>query len=464
MQIFGILQPSALPRVQDVRLDTGALVFTAAIGIVSGLLFGLAPALQLSRPDLADMLHDGGRANTTGTSRRALRKGLVVTQLTLSVILVAGAVLLTRSLIQLNRLDTGFDPSGVLTAQLQLPVRDYPRPETVVAFYRALTDRLQQIPGVEHAGAVRILPLTRTIGDWSITIEGRPFSARENPNGDFQVVTPGYFRAMGIRLIRGRLLEPEDREDSAMVVVINETMAERYWPGEDAIDKKFHLGTANQPWLTIVGIVGNVRHNAILEEPRAEMYLAHAQWPRETGSATRAMGVAVKTRTDPLAFVQSVRAAVRELDPNLPISDVRTMERIAANALSAQRFITVLLGSFAGLALALAAIGIYGTLSLLVTERAREIGIRVALGAPRPAIIRMVLSEGLAVSAVGLTLGLIGAASLAGVLRNLLYGVTTLDPVTFASTPAVLGIVALASCLIPALRAAALDPLETLRR
>ena len=265
-----ILQPSTLPRVEAVQLDAGVLAFTAALGIIAGLVFGLAPAIQLSRPNLASVLHDGGRSGTASRARRAVRKAIVVFQMALSVVLVLGAGLLTRSLIELNRVDVGFDASNVLTAQIQLPARDYAQPAPVIAFYRTLAERLEQVPGVRSAGAIRILPLTRTIGTWSITLESRPFSPAENPNGNFQWVTPGYFSAMGLKLVRGRFPANADREDAPMVVVINETMAARYWPGEDALGKRFHLGTRNQPWLTIVGIVGSVRHNAIVEEPRAE--------------------------------------------------------------------------------------------------------------------------------------------------------------------------------------------------
>ncbi|HXW08705.1 MAG TPA: ABC transporter permease [Vicinamibacterales bacterium] len=464
IRIASILQPSSLPRVEGVQLDGIVLAFTAGLGIVAGLVFGLAPAVHLSRPDLASILHDGGRSGTASRTRRAVRKALVVAQMALSVVLVLGAGLLTRSLIELNRVDVGFDASHVLTAQIQLPPRDYPRPDAVIAFYRNLAERLEGIPGVSSAGAIRILPLTRTIGDWSITLEGRPYSPAENPNGDFQWVTPGYFTAMGLRLVRGRFPTNADREDAPMVVVINETMAARYWPGEDALGRRFHLGTKDQPWLTIVGIVADVRHNAIVEEPRAEMYLPHAQVSRETGGIPRAMAIVARTESNPLAMVDAVRRTIRTLDPNLPISDIRTMEQVMARALSEQRFMAVLLGAFATLALVLAAVGVYGTISLLVTERTREIGIRMALGAGREAILRMVLSEAVVLAAAGLAIGLAGGAALTRSLDNLLYGIAAHDPLTFAVIPVVLITVALIASFHPARRAARLDPIATLRR
>ena len=464
MQAATVVRPSMLPRVEGVHLDATMLAFTAVLGVVAGLVFGLAPAIHLSRPDLTSVLHDGGRSGTASRSRRAARKALVVVQMALSVVLVLGAGLLTRSLIELSRVDVGFDAANILTAQIQLPARDYARPEPVIGFYRNLAERLEQIPGVRSAGAIRILPLTRTIGDWSITLESRPFSPAENPNGDFQWVTPGYFTAMGLRLVRGRFPTSADREDAPMVVVINETMAARYWPGEDAIGKRFHLGTKDQEWLTIIGIVANVRHNAIVEEPRAEMYLSHAQVNRETGGTPRAMAIVVKTDSNPLAMVDAVRSTVRVMDPSLPISEIQTMEQVTARALSEQRFMAVLLGAFATLALVLAAVGIYGTISLLVTERAQEIGIRMALGAGRAAILRMVLSEAMLLAAAGLGIGLAAGAALTRSLDKLLYGVAAHDPVTFAVMPVVLIAVALIAALYPARRAAGLDPIATLRR
>ena len=459
-----LLQASSLPRAEGVQLDGTVLAFTAILGIVAGLVFGLVPAVQLSRPDLTSILHDGGRSGTPSRARRTVRKALVVAQMALSVVLVLGAGLLTRTLIELTRVDVGFDAANVLTAQIQLPARDYARPEAVIAFYRALAERLEEVPGVRSAGAIRILPLTRTIGDWSIMLEGRPYSPAENPNGDFQWVTPGYFSAMGLRLVRGRFPTNADREDAQMVVVVNETMAARYWPGEDAIAKRFHLGTKDQPWLTIVGIVGNVRHNAIVEEPRAEMYLPHAQVNRETGGIPRGMAIVVKTDSNPLGMVDAVRRTIRNLDANLPVSEIRTMEQVTVRALSERRFMAVLLGVFATLALVLAAVGIYGTISLLVTERTQEIGIRMALGAGREMILRMVLSEAILLAAAGLAIGLAGGAALTRSLGNLLYGVTPHDPLTFTGVPILLLFVALIASLHPARRAAGLDPIATLRR
>ena len=463
LQIVITLRPANLPRIDETTLDGTVLGFTAVLAVVTGIVFGLLPALQLSRPDVTGVLKDGGRSGTAGRSRQLTRRVLVVLQLASSVVLALAAGLLIRSLIELNRIDLGFNPENVLTAQVQVPATDYPQPADVVRFHREATERIVQIPGVRAAGSARVLPLARQIGDWSIKIEGRPYVAEENPNGDFQAVTPGYFQAMSLKLIRGRFLTGADREGTQPVVVINETMAARYWPGEDAIGRQFHMGTDDKPWLTIVGIAGDVRHNAVVEEGRAEMYVAHAQLPEHIGGAPRGMTLVVKTVGNPTAIAGQVREAIRGIDRNLPVSDIRTMEDVTASALSQQRFVTFLLALFAGTALTLAAIGIYGTISLLVSERTQEMGIRLALGADRPMILRLVLGQGLMLTAIGLSAGLAGAVILTRTLSGLVYGVGTLDPVTFVAVPVLLAMIALLACVIPARRAAAVDPITTLR-
>ena len=277
---------------------------------------------------------------------------------------------------------------------------------------------------------------------------------------------------MGLTLVRGRFLSDADREDTMPAAVINETMAARYWPNEDAVGRQFMMGTDDKPWLTIVGIVATVRHNAVVEEPRNEMYVAHAQLPAHIGSAPRGMSLVVRTDpstssgqgANPLALAGQVRDAVRSIDRNLPVSDIRTMEEVTAMALSQPRFVTFLLALFAATALTLAAIGIYGTISLLVAERTQEMGIRLALGANRPAILRLVLGQGMLLTAIGLAIGVAGASILMRTLSGLIYGVGTLDPLTFVAVPALLCAVALLACFLPARRAASVDPITTLRQ
>jgi putative ABC transport system permease protein len=465
MQVLTTLRPAGLPRVEDAGIDATAMAFTGGLAVVTGVLFGLVPALQLARQGIHASLNEGGRGAPSHV-RLAVRRGLVILQLSFSVVLVVGAGLLVRSLIELYRIDLGFNPRGVLTAQLQLPSTDYPTAQGVVDFYRQLTERLDSLTGVSAAGAARILPLARTIGDWSITIEGRPYVRAENPNGDFQAVTPGYFRTMGTTLIRGRFLTAADREDAPPVVIINDTMAARYWPGEDAMGKRFRMGGSGStlPFMTIVGIVRTSRHNAVVEEPRAEMYLPHAQLPISVGAPGRALAVVVKTDADPLALASALRETVRSLDPNLPLAEIQTMEQVTARALAGPRFAAVLLGLFAALALTLAAVGTYATISLLVSQRAYEIGIRMALGAERRTILRWILGEGLTLAGLGVAIGVVGAVFLTRILGTLLYGVGTRDPLTFLLVPALLATVAIVASLNPARRAASVDPVRTLRQ
>jgi predicted permease len=463
LQIVVALRPANLPRIDETALDGTVLAFTALLAVISGMLFGLLPALQLSKPDVTGILKDGGRG-TAGSSRQTARRALVVLQLASSVVLALAAGLLIRSLIELNSIDLGFNTSNVLTAQVQVPATDYPEAADVVRFHRQVTERVGQIPGVRAAGSARVLPLARNIGDWSIKIEGRPFVPEENPNGDYQAVTPGYFEALQLKLLRGRFLSDADREGTMPVVVINETMANRYWPGEDAVGRKFHMGTDDKPWLTIVGIVADVHHNAVVEEGRAEFYVAHAQLPEHIGGAPRGMTLAIKTEGNPIAVAGAVREAVRAIDRNLPVSNIRTMDAVAESALAQPRFVTFLLALFAATALALASIGIYGTISLLVSERTQELGIRLALGADRPTILKLVLGQGLVLIAIGLTAGVAGAVVLTRALAGLIYGIHVLDPITFVAVPLLLGVIGVLACLIPAHRAALVDPITTLRQ
>jgi putative ABC transport system permease protein len=463
-QLLVAVRPAGIPRVELVTIDIAVLGFSLLLALITGIAFGLAPAMELSRPDLNRGLKEGGRTGSVGGARQRFRDSLVVAQMAMSVVLLIGAMLLTRSFIELRRIDLGFRPDSALSVRIALPSLAYPDPASITGFYRTLRQRLAQAPGVISVGATRLLPLTGTIGDWSITLEGRVRVPEENPNGDWQVVTPGYFESMGMRLVRGRVITDNDHENAPVAAVINETMANRYWPNEDVIGKRYHLGTNSRPWITVVGIVGQVRHNAVTETPRAEMYIPHAQWPVATGGGVRpAMTFVIRTSGDPLAALPHVREAVRSLDPNLPVADIRTLERVTDDSLARPRFTTFLLGLFAALALTLATIGIYGVISLLVTRRRQEIGIRMALGAAPLAIVRMVLRRGALLAALGVGVGLVSAALLSRIVASMLYGITPFDPITFATIPVVLLIVAMVASLIPAGRAATVDPVVALR-
>jgi len=458
------IHPSGIPRIEQLGLDTSVLAFTLVVSIATGIVFGIAPAIELSRGDLNTPLKESGWTGTMGRRSQRFRDSLAVTQMAFSVVLLIGALLLMRSFIELRRIDLGFDPSRALTVRVTMPLTTYAKDADAIRVIRALRRQLAELPGVQAVGATRLLPLTGTIGNWSITLEGRPKSPGENPNGDWQVVTPGYFESMRMKLSRGRFLTDSDDEHAPVAALVNETMAARYWPGEDPIGKRFRIGGPTVPWITIVGIVGPVRHNSLTENERAEMYVPHAQWGAAGASTRRAMTFVIRTANDPLSVLPHVRDAVRTVDPNLPLSEVRALSSIAADALSQTRFTTALLAVFAGLALTLATIGIYGLMSLLIVRRRREIGIRMALGARSGEVLTMVVTRGMTLAALGVAIGLLAASALTRVLQNLLFGVTRFDPLTFAAVPSVLTCAALLACLIPAGRAARLNPISALRQ
>jgi putative ABC transport system permease protein len=462
LRVLQSAQPAGIPRIDQIGIDVGVFGFTLVLTVITGLVFGLAPALELSRPDLTGSIKDGGRTGSSGVGRQRFRDGLAVAQMAFSVVLLVGAMLLIRSFVQLRGVDLGFEHAQALTARVALPAATYPNDTAVIAFHRTLRQRFAELPGVTMVGATRLLPLTGTIGDWTITVEGRATAPTENPNGDWQVVTPGYFEAMGMKIREGRGIAESDHERAPIVAVVNETMAKKYWP-DGAIGKRFHIGTLNQPWITIVGVIGQVRHNAVTETPRAEMYVPHAQWGAAGASASRGLTYVVRTTGNPLGVLGYVRQTVRSLDPNLPIADVQTLDTVMANSLAQARFTTTLLGLFAALALTLASIGIYGVIALLVSRRRQEIGIRIALGAKPRSILAMVVRRGMALAAAGVALGLAGALALGSVLNSMLFGVTRFDPLTFAAVPALLGAVALVACAIPAGRAANVSPMVALR-
>lgn len=461
---FVLVSASTLPRAGSVSVDPFVISIAAGLTLLSGLAFGVLPALRSSRPDLVAALNGSGRSDTMTRRRHAFRRALVIGQLAGSVVLLVTAGLLIRSLVEMSNVELGFDDRRVLVADLQLPATDYPEPSDVVRFYREITERLGTASGVEAAGAVRVLPLSRTIGDWSITIEGRPIDPNENPNADFQAVTPGYFAAMRLSLARGRTLTAADREGAPIVAVVNEVMASRHWPGEDAVGKRFRLGTADQPWVTIVGIVRQVRHNAVIEDPRAEMYLAHAQLPDEIGSTPRGMALVIRTAGDPRSMAGALREIVSAMDRQLPIGTIRTMDAVTGNALAGPRFTAVVLAIFAAIALVIAAVGVYATIALLVSERAPEMGIRLALGATPGRIFRMVVGQGMGLGIAGLAIGIAGAVLAGRAVGGLLYGVRSLDPLTFVLVPLALALVTLAACAGPARRATKVDPIVTLGR
>jgi predicted permease len=456
--------PANIPRVAGVGLDMRVLAFTALIALATSVIFSLAPALRALRVDLTDSLKDGAQGASSGGARQRFRNVLVVAETALAVMLLVGAGLMLRSLWSLQNVELGLDPANVLTMRVSLPQTSYETPEQVVGFYQRLVDRVRTLPGVRSAGAARVLPLASTVGDFGLTIEHYVPTPGTNAKGDWQIATDGFVESLGERIVSGRSIQPSDTTDGMLVGLINEEMARRYWAGVDPIGRRFRIGMSPQrPWVTVVGVVADVKHNGITGVVKEKFYIPHTQWHRSVGFPVRAMSLVVKTSGDPLALASAVRQEVRALDPSLPVSDVRAMSDVVNAALSTPRFTGVLLGVFAALALALSAVGIYGVLSFVVSRRTREIGIRLAIGAGRGQVLGMVLRNGLLLSFTGIALGVVAAAAASRLMATLLHGVTPGDPATFISAALGLSVVAFLASLAPALRATRVDPVIALR-
>jgi putative ABC transport system permease protein len=457
--------PADIPRVGAVALDLRVLGFTAVVALLTSVLFSLAPALRSLKVDLNDSLKDGGQGGSGGVGRQRFRNALVVVQMALAVLLLVGAGLMLRSLWSLQRIPIGFDPANVLTMRVSLPTTSYPSPEQVAGFYERLVDRVRQLPGVRVAGAARLLPLGSTIGDFGLRVEGYVPTPGTSAKGDWQIVTDGYLEAMGERVIRGRTITAKDTADSQLVMLVNEELARRYFAGRDAVGGRLKIGGGdpNRPWITVVGIVADVRHNGVTEPIKEKFYVPHRQWNAATGFPIRSMALVVKTSIDPLTLVGPIRQEIRTLDANLPVSNIQAMSDVVGANFSSPRFTGFLLVTFATIALALSAIGVYGVLAYLVSRRTREIGIRLAIGAGRAQVLRLVLGSGLVLALAGIGLGLVLALVAGRSMQTLLYGVSAADPLTFVSVAVMLALVALAASLVPAWRATRVNPVVALK-
>jgi putative ABC transport system permease protein len=449
--------PGDIPRLDEIRLDWRVLGFTLGATLLTTLLTGLAPALQSSRPHLASALKEGGQKGATGQGSR-VRGALVVAEVALALMLVAGAGLMIRSFLALQKVDPGFDPEHILTLRVALPRAGYREDAQARTFFAEAERRIKELPGVVAVGSTTKPALTgyRWTGD--MTIEGRAPEdyVREVRHKE---ITPDYFRAMGLPLLAGRFFAESDNDKGQPVIIVNAALARRYFPGEDPVGKrlKFTKPEEQGTWQTIIGVVGDEKQDSLRAEVRPEIYQSHLQ------SAQNEMTLVVRAAGDPRALVGAVREQIRALDRGLPVDDIKTMREVISESLARERFITLLLVGFAALALALAAVGIYGVMSYAVTQRTHEIGIRMALGAQSRHILRQVVGRGMAPALAGVAVGLAGAFALTRLMAALLFGVSASDPLTFGLIAALLLGVALIACLIPARRAVRIDPMVALR-
>jgi predicted permease len=434
------------------------LFFTAGAAIAAGLLFGIAPAWQMSRLDRYEALREGGRSGTAGLARQRMRAGLVMGEVAIALVLLAGAGLFLRSLASIENVHPGFEPEGVITGSIALPRAGYSEDARQVAFYRAVLDGLAKIPGVTNVAAALPVPFSNDGGSASFQIEGRPSPAGDpGPHGDIAQVSPGYFGALKIPLRRGRVFSDHDVAGTQAVALVDETLAKQYWPNEDAIGRHIRNGSKS-PWATIVGVVEHVKNSDLAGDQIKGRYY-YPMFQRPSANAT----VVVRTQGDPGAASGAIRAAVSAVDPTEPISQLRSLSSMVNASLAPRRFVVSMLAIFAALALLMAIIGLYGVTSYSVAQRTQEIGIRMALGARRGEILGMVIRQGMWLTGGGVLLGLAAALALSQLLRSQLFQVSPFDPLTFGLTAVVLIAAELAACSIPAQRATRVDPMEALR-
>lgn len=455
------LSPADVPHLDQTRIDIRVLAFTLAVSLLTGLLFGLVPALQASKPDLNDALKEGGRGAGGGVRAIRVRNLLVVSEIALSLVLLVGAGLLIRSFVRLQQFELGFNPENLLTMRVQLPGSKYPENKQVLNFYQQLMERLEAVPGVQSAGAISSVFLTETPNSTNFTIEGRPVPVgAESIEVPLDAVTNSYFKVMGIPLLEGREFDEHDVPTSPPVAIINQTFARRFFPNEDPIGKRYMYGSPgpdNNTWITIVGIVGDMRRTGFDRPVRPETFLPQGQNP-DSG-----LTIVARTTGDPAALAGALRNEVWAIDRDQSVYDVKTMRQVLSEMLSQRRFNMLLLGIFAAVALTLAAVGIYGVMSYAVAERTHEIGLRMALGAQTGDVLGMIVRQGMLLAGTGLVVGLVASFGLTRLMTSLLYGVSATDPLTFIAIPVVLTGVALGACLVPARRAIKVDPMVALR-
>jgi predicted permease len=460
-----VLGPASVPRLHEITVDRGVLAFTLLLSVLCGVLFGLLPALRLGGLNIHDTLKDANRgmsgAGALWGRGQNVRRLLVVSELALSVMVLVGAGLLIRSFTRLQSVPPGFNANGVLTMELTLTGPRHADAQAVLESYRQLWTRLAALPGVTAAGGISALPLSQMMAWGPITVEGRvPPPGEKFINADQRFVAGDYFRAMEIPLISGRLFNEHDIRTNPRVAIVDEFMAHQLWPGVDVVGRRIRLGGSDStsPWMTVVGVVGRVKQDALESDSRIAMYLAHTQF------TSRAMNVVVRTAADPTTLAAAAIGEIRQIDPDLPVYNVRTMAQRVDESLAQRRFAMLLLTLFAALGLGLATIGVYGVIAYLVNQGTREIGIRIALGATPRGILALVVRHAMTMALVGVGVGLAGALGVARFMRRLLFQIDAVDPATFLSVALLLTVVALLATVLPARRAARVDPTVSLRQ
>jgi predicted permease len=451
-QLFTQLGAASLPRTQAIGINPSALAFTVLLSLITGVAFGLAPALHLAGPNLSEALRRAGRSVGSDTGG-GLRGGLIVMEIALALMLLVGAGLLLQTLVRLQAVPAGFNPHGALAMDISLDEDRHPAGDQRAAFLRRIAERLESLPGVEAAGAATTLPMAG-MTDSSVRAEGRPDQDQFYHSTDYDFVSGHFYRAMGMSLLRGRLFtERDDSTNAPRAAILNEALVSKVFPNDDPLGRRVQF---HGQWWEVVGILGNVRHRGLDRDAREHIYLPQA-------FSVFPCSLVVRTKVPPLTLAETLRGEILKLDPDQPVSNVRTLEQIVANAAGQRRLMLVVIGLFAAVAVLLAAIGLYGVMAYSVSRRTREIGVRMALGAQRVEVLRQIIRQGLKLALLGVTVGLLGAFAFTRVLAHLLFGVTPQDPFTFAGVAVVLVAVALLACWLPARRAARVDPMVALR-
>ena len=461
VRLLLLFSSDRLPRIAEIHVDNRVLWFTFAVSLLTGLLFGLVPALQVSKTDLNESLKESGRSAMGGRHRQRARNLLVVSEVALSLVLLVGAGLLAKSFLRLQSVNAGFTPDHLLTATLELPRAKYEDDAQKSQFFRQVVERASGLPGVEAAGAISHLPLSGKEELDGFSIEGRtdPIEASQIQTADFRVITPDYFSAMRIPLLKGRFFNQQDRASTTYSAIIDESFARRFFPGEDPLGKRIDEdgSRSRRGFAVIVGVVGGVKHTDVKAEARPTMYVPAEQSPWET------MTLVVRSSGNPTTLAAALREEVSAVDKDQPLSEIGTMEQLFGKAVAPQRFNLMLVSLFAALALALSSVGVYGVIAYSVTQRAQEMGVRLALGANSRDILRLIIGQAMRVSLFGVGLGLLAAVALTRVMTSLLFEVSATDPVVFAGLAVVLIAVTLVASYIPARRATKVDPLVALR-